>query len=367
MATRHIFYKNDFAVEITLRDASGQQIAPPEWEWQITFSDGARKYVCSRAKHNAEVTESNTIICYLDNHRFGCGREISYQFGEAIPNAHYADGFQNIYQPAKLDVVLWEVASDGDGVVTGEIIPEYVIYDAYTKAESDAKFVNWVSLHKNVTTEYVEADDANINEVNTGGVFFEKNSIYEENEKLTNNGDEILTTAKIVQEVGTATDKVMSQDAVTKALASAGGGEPTEVITITLTEDVHEVVVSKDANGNPLSLKKIFIGFNMSPYSGARIACCDTANTPLRLLLNDSASAITLWSMSNAQRCGFAHIATNGGLHMWSNELPYPNSPTPLQGGYNQQIIDNITSIKLQAGTGSAKFVTGLKIHIYKL
>lgn len=132
---KHIYYKNDFAVEITLLNASGEVVAPPEWQWHIEFTDGRRKYICSVDKGNAKVV-GNTIMCYLDNHKFCCG-EIGYKFVQAIPDLNYLDGFQNLITPKALPIELWEQESDNDVNIQSSVVPAYVVYDAYMTAKAN--------------------------------------------------------------------------------------------------------------------------------------------------------------------------------------------------------------------------------------
>lgn len=132
---KHIYYKNDFAVEITLLNASGEPTAPPVWEWHIEFTDGRRKYICSVDKGNAKVV-GNTIMCYLDNHKFCCG-EIGYKFVQAIPDLNYLDGFQNLITPKALPIELWEQESDNDINIQSSVVPAYVVYDAYQTAKAN--------------------------------------------------------------------------------------------------------------------------------------------------------------------------------------------------------------------------------------
>lgn len=132
---KHIYYKNDFAVEITLLNASGEVVAPPEWQWHIEFTDGRRKHICSVDKGNAKVV-GNTIMCYLDNHKFCCG-EIGYKFVQAIPDLNYLDGFQNLITPKALPIELWEQESDNDANIQSSVVPAYVVYDAYLTAKAN--------------------------------------------------------------------------------------------------------------------------------------------------------------------------------------------------------------------------------------
>lgn len=132
---KHIYYKNDFAVEITLLNASGEVVSPPDWQWHIEFTDGRRKYICSVEKGNAKVV-GNTIMCYLDNHKFCCG-EIGYRFVQAIPDMNYLDGFQNLITPKALPIELWEQESDNDINIHSSVVPAYVVYDAYQTAKAN--------------------------------------------------------------------------------------------------------------------------------------------------------------------------------------------------------------------------------------
>lgn len=132
---KHIYYKNDFAVEITLLNASGEPTAPPVWEWHIEFTDGRRKYICSVDKGNAKVV-GNTIMCYLDNHKFCCG-EVGYKFVQAIPDLNYLDGFQNLITSKALPIELWEQESDNDINIQSSVVPAYVVYDAYMTAKAN--------------------------------------------------------------------------------------------------------------------------------------------------------------------------------------------------------------------------------------
>lgn len=133
---KHIYYRNDFAVEVELFNLEGVKVSPPEWKWSIEFSDSRKKYVCSLEKGNAEVMDDGSVMCYLDNHNFYCGR-LSCKFKEQIPNLSYLDGFQQVIRPTDIDVELWDKASDNEGTATVTVIPDYVIYDAYMTAKAN--------------------------------------------------------------------------------------------------------------------------------------------------------------------------------------------------------------------------------------
>ena len=133
---KHIYYRNDFAVEVESFNLEGVKVSPPEWKWSMEFSDSRKKYVCSLEKGNAEVMDDGSVMCYLDNHNFYCGR-LSCKFKEQIPNLSYLDGFQRVIRPTDIDVELWDKPSDNDGTATVTVIPDYVIYDAWMIAKAN--------------------------------------------------------------------------------------------------------------------------------------------------------------------------------------------------------------------------------------
>ena len=61
---KHIYYRNDFAVEVELFNFEGVKVSPPEWKWSIEFSDSRKKYVCSLEKGNAEAMAINAEFPY---------------------------------------------------------------------------------------------------------------------------------------------------------------------------------------------------------------------------------------------------------------------------------------------------------------
>lgn len=166
---KHIYYKNDFAVEITLLNASGEVVSPPDWQWHIEFTDGRRKYICSVDKGNAKVV-GNTIMCYLDNHKFCCG-EIGYKFVQAIPDINYLDGFQNLITPKALPIELWEKESDNDVNIQSSVVPAYVVYDAYMTAKENGyagtakEFYDALKHIVDINKKEAERDEAEANRV----------------------------------------------------------------------------------------------------------------------------------------------------------------------------------------------------------
>ena len=196
---KHIYYKNDFAVEITLLNASGEVVAPPDWQWHIEFTDGRRKYICSVDNGNAKVV-GNTIMCYIDNHKFCCG-EVRYKFVQAIPDLNYLDGFQNLITPKALPIELWEQESDNDVNIQSSVVPAYVVYDAYMTAKANG-YTGTAEEYYNALNHIVD-----INKKESERVEAEANRVTAEQQRVENFAamESALTTA--TSKANTATTK----------------------------------------------------------------------------------------------------------------------------------------------------------------
>ena len=222
---KHIYYKNDFAVEITLLNASGDVVAPPDWQWHIEFTDGRRKYICSVDKGNAKVV-GNTIMCYLDNHKFCCG-EIGYKFVQAIPDLNYLDGFQNLITPKALPIELWEQESDNDVNIQSSVVPAYVVYDAYMTAKENG--------YAGTADEFYDAlnNIVDINKKETERVEAEANRVTAEQQRVENfvAMDSALTTA--TNKANTATTKADEASKRADNSATAASQAITQATTAT--------------------------------------------------------------------------------------------------------------------------------------
>lgn len=217
---KHIYYRNDFAVEVELFNFEGVKVPPPEWKWSIEFSDSIKKYVCSLEKGNAEVMDNGSVMCYLDNHNFYCGR-LSCKFKEQIPNLSYLDGFQRVIRPTDIDVELWDKPSDNDGNVSVSVIPDYVIYDAWMIAKANG--------YSGTQEEFYDALNhiVDINKKEAERVEAEANRVTAEQQRVENfiAMESELTTA--TSKANTATTK--AEEASKRADNSATAASQTSV------------------------------------------------------------------------------------------------------------------------------------------
>lgn len=234
---KHIYYKNDFAVEITLLNASGEVVAPPDWQWHIEFTDGRRKYICSVDKGNAKVV-GNTIMCYLDNHKFCCG-EIGYKFVQAIPDLNYLDGFQNLITPKALPIELWEQESDNDVNIQSSVVPAYVVYDAYQTAKANG--------YTGTAEEFYDAliHIVDINTAEAERVEAEANRVTAEQQRVENfvAMESALTTA--TNKANTATTK--AEEASKRANNSATAASQATTQATTATKRANDISADLEA------------------------------------------------------------------------------------------------------------------------
>lgn len=216
---KHIYYKNDFAVEITLLNSSGEVVSPPDWQWHIEFTDGRRKYICSVDKGNANVV-GNTIMCYLDNHKFCCG-EIGYKFVQAIPDLNYLDGFQNLITPKTLPIELWEQESDNDVNIQSSVVPAYVAYDAYMTAKANG--------YTGTADDFYDALNhiVDINKKEAERVEAEANRVTAEQQRVENFAamESALTTATSKANTATSKAEEASKNAKTATIAAEQSAE----------------------------------------------------------------------------------------------------------------------------------------------
>lgn len=251
----HIYYKNDFAVEITLLNASGEVVTPPEWQWHIEFTDGRRKYICSVDKGNAKVV-GNTIMCYLDNHKFCCG-EVGYKFVQAIPDLNYLDGFQNLITTKALPIELWENESDNDINIQSSVVPAYVVYDAYMTAKANG--------YTGTAEEFYDALNhiVDINKKEAERVEAEANRVTAEQQRVENfvAMESALTTAttkaeeasKRADNSATAASQARVQATLAANGANAAAAQATQAMEKTNTATENAKTATANANNSAVT------------------------------------------------------------------------------------------------------------------
>lgn len=112
---RHINYKSDFSLIVTVPYLHGTATVLPEWDWWLTFKVGSVEKVFSQEggvlSDGLKKVGDNKVEVFFDNHGFPTGTLV-LEFSEKVPNTDYADGYKDTYAPQDLPIELWDSASD---------------------------------------------------------------------------------------------------------------------------------------------------------------------------------------------------------------------------------------------------------------
>ena len=120
-----INYQSDFSVRVTIKSADGTVMQPPtDHAWWLHIADDMG--TCFRCGFDGESYEDcaidgNTIVCYVNNPGYVPGL-LHVTYMDAIPDSNFADGYDNVVQPASEDLVLWEGATTMDTVEVSLIL-----------------------------------------------------------------------------------------------------------------------------------------------------------------------------------------------------------------------------------------------------
>ncbi len=126
MSKTRINYKSDFSLDVTFA-INRTPVALPTNDFVVRFFvDGAPgvSYECSYIKGeytNCEKKDENTLTCYIDNHKFGCGR-LCCEFIDLEHNEKFTDSVQKTVTPSRLDIVLVEGAGDSSTNVSASVM-----------------------------------------------------------------------------------------------------------------------------------------------------------------------------------------------------------------------------------------------------
>lgn len=120
-----INYQSDFTLRVSLKSGAGTQFAPPvDHPWWLHITDSAG--TCWRCgfdgvKYEDCSIDDMDVICYVNNPGFVPGM-LSVTYMDTIPDSNFADGYDNVVQPASEDLVLWEGATTMDTVEVSLIL-----------------------------------------------------------------------------------------------------------------------------------------------------------------------------------------------------------------------------------------------------
>lgn len=126
---RRINYWSDFTLNITLKDANGVASRPPsDHDWSITVTDGCGHCWTGSFKGGTytglSVDSDGVITCYVDNPGYTPSNYLTIVYRDDIPDAHFADGYDNQVTVLCEDLWVWAGATDTmDAIDASLVIP----------------------------------------------------------------------------------------------------------------------------------------------------------------------------------------------------------------------------------------------------
>lgn len=124
---RHINYKSDFVLRERFRNASGDIVALPDVDFTLEYqTKHGRKFTASRTggKYENCTPDGDALLVIFKDHGL-CEGELYRELHLCLINDLMPDGLQNVYYPEKINVQLWHLATDTDGVIECDALAAY--------------------------------------------------------------------------------------------------------------------------------------------------------------------------------------------------------------------------------------------------
>lgn len=124
---RHINYKSDFVLRERFRNASGDIVALPDVDFSLEYQTRhGHKFTASRTggKYENCTPDGDALLVIFKNHGL-CEGELCRELHLCLINDLMPDSIQNVYYPEKINVQLWHLATDTDGVIECDTLAAY--------------------------------------------------------------------------------------------------------------------------------------------------------------------------------------------------------------------------------------------------
>lgn len=132
--TRHINYKSDFILRERFRDKTGNLVPLPDVDFEIRYWVRPHHiFVASRigGVYTNCIPDGDAILVVFKNHGL-CEGPLKRELYLRLDNDLMPDGVQDSYSTTELSVLLWQFASDSDGVVESDVLAAYTRGRAFT-------------------------------------------------------------------------------------------------------------------------------------------------------------------------------------------------------------------------------------------
>lgn len=125
--TRHINYKSDFILRERFRNASGDIVALPDVDFTLEYqTKHGHKFTASRigGKYESCTPDGDALLVIFKDHGL-CEGTLCRELHLCLINDLMPDGLQNVYYPEKINVELWHLATDTEGVIECDTLAAY--------------------------------------------------------------------------------------------------------------------------------------------------------------------------------------------------------------------------------------------------
>ncbi len=125
--TRHINYKSDFILRERFRNASGDMVALPDVDFTLEYqTKHGHKFTASRigGKYESCTPDGDALLVIFKDHGL-CEGTLCRELHLCLINDLMPDGLQNVYYPEKINVELWHLATDTEGVIECDTLAAY--------------------------------------------------------------------------------------------------------------------------------------------------------------------------------------------------------------------------------------------------
>ena len=124
---RHINYKSDFILRERFRNASGDIVALPDVDFTLEYqTKHGHKFTASRigGKYENCTPDGDALLVIFKDHGL-CEGTLCRELHLCLINDLMPDGLQNVYYPEKINVELWHLATDTEGVIECDTLAAY--------------------------------------------------------------------------------------------------------------------------------------------------------------------------------------------------------------------------------------------------
>lgn len=124
---RHINYKSDFILRERFRNASGDIVALPDVDFTLEYQTRhGHRFTASRTggKYENCTPDGDALLVIFKDHGL-CEGTLCRELHLCLINDLMPDGLQNVYYPEKINVELWHLATDTEGVIECDTLAAY--------------------------------------------------------------------------------------------------------------------------------------------------------------------------------------------------------------------------------------------------